>query len=100
MSAAQEVISPDTWRITFADVQQYLGPFKLQTKEFDQAKPEVRLWKITYLDEDLRILRAKREGDPPADAKGGKDDTGHPLSFEEFIFVLRREESERFALGE
>ena len=43
------------------------------------------MWKITYLDDDLRILRAKRESDTDEDA---------------FIFVLRRAESEQFTLGE
>eukprot|EP00959_Pyramimonas_sp_CCMP1952_P034582 724986-Pyramimonas_sp.AAC.2 len=85
LSAAVNIISDDTWRITFADINQYLGPFKLQTKQFDQEKPEVRLWKITYLDDDLRIMRAKKENDPDEEA---------------FIFVLRRAEDERFALGQ
>uniref|UniRef100_A0A7S0NAH0 Plastid lipid-associated protein/fibrillin conserved domain-containing protein n=1 Tax=Pyramimonas obovata TaxID=1411642 RepID=A0A7S0NAH0_9CHLO len=85
LSAALDIISDDTWRITFADINQYLGPFKVQTKLFDQEKPEVRLWRITYLDDDLRIMRAKKEDDPDEGA---------------FIFVLRRSEAERFALGQ
>ena len=85
LSAALDIPNDDTWRITFADINQYLGPFKVQTKLFDQASPEVRLWRITYLDESLRIMRAKKEGDADEDA---------------FIFVLRRAEEERFALGQ
>jgi hypothetical protein len=84
LSAALEISSTDTWRITFVDINQYLGPFKLKTTLFDQQSPEVRLWKITYLDDSLRVLRAKKEDDPDEKA---------------FIFVLKRAEGDRFSLG-
>lgn len=42
---------------------------------------QIRLWKITYLDEDFRIMRARRP------------ETSEDKSF---IFILRRDEQSRF----
>eukprot|EP00854_Cymbomonas_tetramitiformis_P022477 gene22477-27125_t len=83
LTADLQIISDDTWRITFDNVQQFLGPFKVQTKVFDRVTPEVRLWKVTFLDEDIRVLRAKKED--------ASDE-------ESFIFVMERSEPERFVL--
>lgn len=85
LTADLQIISDDTWRITFDNVQQFLGPFKVQTKVFDKVTPEVRLWKVTFLDDDIRVLRAKKED--------ASDE-------ESFIFVMERSEPERFVLGE
>lgn len=41
---------------------------------------QIRLWEITYLDEDLRIMRARRV---------------EKESKESFIFILKRDESSR-----
>ena len=85
--ASQSVISDDTWRIAFRYVSNTVGPFKLSTKAFppDGAEgAQVRLWRHTYLDESLRILRAGREvstGDGPV----GSSDA------EEFLFVTMKE---------
>ena len=82
LAADLEIISDDTWQITFDDIQQYLGPFCVATKAFPRDPPEIRQWQITYLDEELRILRAKNIRAP-----------------EVYIFVLKREEAARFVLG-
>ena len=82
LAADLEIISDDTWQITFDDVQQYLGAYKVATKAFPRDPPEIRQWKITYLDDTLRILRAKNIRAP-----------------EEYIFVLRRDEASRFMPG-
>lgn len=69
-------------RITFEKISNSIFGFKLPEKEFPVGE-QVRIWKITYLDKDLRIMRA-----------------GRPESTESeyFLFILRRDEESRFQL--
>ena len=57
--ARQSIQDSQTWRIEFLYVENSVLSFKTK-KEFP-PKEQIRLWKITYLDDDLRILRAGRE---------------------------------------
>eukprot|EP00466_Bigelowiella_natans_P006030 jgi/Bigna1/143017/aug1.75_g17725 len=75
--ANQRVRDPNTWEIEFDRVGNMLGPFKLPTKQFEPGD-QIRLWEIVYLDDDLRIMRARR---------AEKD------SMESFVFVLERDAS-------
>ena len=64
--AQQSVISSDTWRIDFDYVTNGLnilnGKIKLGgNRNSFESKPQTRLWKHIYLDEDLRILEARKE---------------------------------------
>ena len=60
--ARASIVSKDTWKIDFDYVTNAadIFGFKLggSRKYFDK---EIRLWKMTYLDDELRILRAKKE---------------------------------------
>jgi len=70
--AKQRIKDDVTWEITFDYVY---NSFKTDPKYFDGK--EIRLWEITYLDQDLRIMRARR---PESSRESA------------FIFVLTREE--------
>jgi len=79
------LVIPDntSWRITFEKISNTIFNFKLPEKQFPQDKDkEVRIWKITYLDKDLRIMRAGRPESPQ----------------NTFLFVFRRDEGSRFGL--
>lgn len=65
-------------QIEFIDIENYFAGFKFQSKAF--TTKEIRYWKITYLDDDFRVLRARR---PETDEK------------ESFIFVFIRDEAAR-----
>ena len=71
--AKQSVLDSSTWQIEFDRLENSVAGFKLPVTKFKTR--EIRLWKIVYLDNDLRILRAKR-----------------PDSAESFLFILRREQ--------
>ena len=64
--AQQSIVNQDTWRIEFDYVRNTIellgGAFKIEGKRnyFDN---EVRLWKTTYLDRDMRIIMARKEVD-------------------------------------
>lgn len=67
-------------RITFEKISNSIFGFKLPEKEFPKGK-QVRIWKITYLDDDLRVMRAGRPEN---------------MESEYFLFILRRDEETRF----
>lgn len=78
--ARQSVISSDTWRIDFDYVTNGLnilnGKIKLGgNRNSFESKPQTRLWKHIYLDEDLRILEARKEENSEEEA---------------FIFITKR----------
>lgn len=78
LQATQTIFDDKTWQIEFIDVVNFIAGVKVQSKAFKTK--EVRLWKITYLDDDFRVLRARRPESPESDA---------------FIFVFERDESAR-----
>lgn len=57
-------------------VYNYFAGIKVQEKKFD-ARTERRIWEMTYLDQDFRVLYGRREDMPSADG---------------YIFILEREE--------
>lgn len=61
LCAIQSIYDDNTWRIDFDYVENKLLGIPFQKKEFPAIGEEgsqTRLWKLIYLDEDLRILRA------------------------------------------
>jgi hypothetical protein len=48
-----------TWKVTFLQLQICLFGFPLFTKEFQQTS---RVWRTTYLDNEIRIVRAGPTG--------------------------------------
>ncbi len=61
LCAIQSIYSDDTWRIDFDYVENKFFGIPFQKKEFPPIGTEgsqTRFWKLQYLDEDLRILRA------------------------------------------
>ena len=77
LTARQKIKDNKTWQIEFLSVSNKLLGIPIINKKFSQEddKKEIRLWEITYLDEDLRIMRAKNAKD---------------TNTESFIFVLER----------
>ena len=71
--AKQSILNGNTWQIEFDRVENSVAGFKLPVTKFKTR--EIRYWEIVYLDNDLRILRAKR-----------------PEATESFLFILRREQ--------
>eukprot|EP00981_Chlorochromonas_danica_P007079 scaffold1551_cov164-Ochromonas_danica.AAC.7 len=81
LQAKQTVKDANTWQIEFLNTAStLLGFLPFQKKVFPPGE-FIRLWKITYLDDDFRILRARR-----------------PETSEDkaYIFILRRDEPNRF----
>jgi hypothetical protein len=60
--AKQVVLDKNTWQIEFVNARNSIFGLALAKVNFPQeeGKKEIRLWKITYLDKDFRILRARR----------------------------------------
>lgn len=75
LEAAVEVLDGSTWAITFDKVYNYLAGVKIQEKKFDVGT-ERRIWEMTYLDRDFRVLYGRKED---------------MASEEGFIFILERE---------
>ena len=73
--ASQRVKDSYTWEIEFDRIENAIFGIPLPVKTFKTQ--EIRLWQIAFLDNELRILRARR---PETD------------STESFIFVLVREQ--------
>lgn len=71
--ASQRVRDSNTWEIEFDRIENSIFGVPLPVKKFKTQ--EIRLWQIAFLDNELRILRARRPE---------KDST------ESFIFVLVR----------
>ncbi len=80
--AKQSIFDKETWRIDFDYVSNGVEvagiPLGAPNKKPFETGKETRLWKITYLDDNLRVLRARRLEAPEKDS---------------FIFVLRRVEN-------
>lgn len=76
--AKQIVLDQNTWQIEFVYARNSVVGLSFPKVNFPQeeGKKEIRLWKITYLDQDFRILRARRS-DSVSEA-------------DSFIFVLRK----------
>jgi len=70
--AKQTVLNSNAWQIEFDRLENSVAGFKLPINKFKTR--QIRNWNIAYLDNDLRILRAKR-----------------PDATESFLFILRRE---------
>ena len=77
LTARQKIKDNKTWQIEFLSVSNKLLGIPIINKKFSQEddKKEIRLWEITYLDKDLRIMRAKNAKD---------------TNTKSFIFVLER----------
>lgn len=72
LSAAVSILDDQTWQIEFRALKLSVLGLQVQNKPFPTR--EVRNWRISYLDKNLRIMRASR---PEPGAKT-------------FIFILRR----------
>jgi len=70
--ATWEVLDDSTWKVFFRDITIRLGGVPLLRKRFQDT---TRVWKVTYLDADTRIMRAGRTGAPEDD----------------FVFYMQRE---------
>ena len=82
--ARQSTYNDNTWAVDFDRIGNILfGVFRLPSKTFEPGS-QVRLWNIVYLDETLRVMRAKRlDEDENENEKGvGKK--------ESFVFILQR----------
>jgi hypothetical protein len=75
LQANQEVYDSNTWAIDFDFVSNKIFGIQTPMKKFE-PKSQIRLWKITYLDNNLRIMRARR-------LEASSDDS--------FIFILIKE---------
>eukprot|EP01038_Epipyxis_sp_PR26KG_P015979 gene15979-21685_t len=64
--AKQTIKNDFTWQIEFERVGNTLAGIISLPKKYFIPGDQIRLWEIIYLDEDLRILRARR---PEADSK-------------------------------
>ena len=86
--AKQSVYDKETWRIDFqyvtTTVEIFGVPIGFPGRRTFVVGQETRLWRMTYLDDNLRILRAKR-------LKRGNKDEGKEEK-QGFIFVLKRVE--------
>lgn len=75
--AKQRVKDKATWEIEFDRVGNKIGGFlSLPTKKFIPGD-QIRLWEITYLDQNTRIMRARRPESLRADS---------------FLFILEKED--------
>jgi hypothetical protein len=69
--------------IEFDSIENSIFGIPLPVKRFPKGpQAQIRLWEIVYLDDDLRILRARR---PETDSE------------EAFIFITKRDEDARYA---
>jgi hypothetical protein len=69
--------------IEFETIENSIFGVPLPVKRFPKGdQVQIRLWEIVFLDEELRILRARR---PEAD------------STEAFVFIMKRDEEARYA---
>lgn len=75
LQANQDVYDASTWSIDFDYVSNKIFGIQTPIKKFE-PKSQVRLWKVTYLDNNFRIMRARR-------VEASDDDS--------FIFVLTKE---------
>jgi len=73
LEADSEILNNNTWRITFDFVYNKLAGNEIQRKTFENV--EKRLWKMTYLDDNFRVLYGSQESK--------KDEN-------QFIFVMER----------
>lgn len=55
--ASWDVVDEDTWEVRFENVEVTAWGRRLGFKEFKNVS---RLWKMTYMDDQIRVLRARR----------------------------------------
>jgi len=77
LEAKQSVFDSSTWAIKFEQATNSIFGIPLRPVLFpqDDANAQIRLWQITYLDANFRVMRAKKPG-----------------AVESFLFVLKRVE--------
>ena len=83
--ASPSVVNDSTMAITFESVGNKLaGVLPLGPKIQFEPNKEVRLWEHVYVDDDIRILYARRKED--TESRG-------------FVYVMQRADEERFETG-
>eukprot|EP01031_Cornospumella_fuschlensis_P036228 gene36228-43945_t len=80
LKAKKTVKDGNTWQIEFEKAANDIFGLRFQSKKFPPGE-FIRLWKITYLDDDFRIMRARRPETREEDA---------------YIFILKRDDGSRF----
>mmetsp|Transcript_25086 Transcript_25086/g.56357 ORF Transcript_25086/g.56357 Transcript_25086/m.56357 type:complete len:149 (+) Transcript_25086:592-1038(+) len=83
LTATQTVHAPDTWDIEFLRVGNSIAGIALPPKQFAPGS-QIRRWRITYLDDNFRILRAFNPFPLPG------------AGAEELLFVFSRETEDVF----
>lgn len=97
--ATPSIVDDTTAAITFEQVSnQFAGVLPLGPKIQFEAGKEVRLWEHIYVDQDYRILYARRR-DPVEDEEEGDDADDPEKNSRGFIFVMKRADDERFDPG-
>ena len=99
--ASPSIVDDTTAAITFEQVSnQFAGFLPLGPKIQFEAGKEVRLWEHIYVDQDYRILYARRRDDPVTEEEEADDgDDTSPDKKKNprgFIFVMKRADEERF----
>ena len=96
--AAPSIVDDTTAAITFEQVSnQFAGVLPLGPKiEFERGQ-EVRLWEHTYVDQDYRILYARRRD--PVEVEDDDNAESVDNNPRGFIFVMKRADDERFDPG-
>lgn len=61
LGADWDVLGPDMWTVNFRNIAFSLAGFNLSQKTLEQTGT----WRMTYLDDDFRILRAQGRPDAP-----------------------------------
>lgn len=95
--ATPSIVDDTTAAITFERVSnQFAGVLPLGPKIQFEAGKEVRLWEHTYVDQDYRILFARRRDPVEEDDDNAESVGNNPRGF---IFVMKRADDERFDPG-
>ena len=84
--ASQRIYNKNTWEITFSYLENIFLGITMPRKEFPgigSGEEQIRLWEITYLDNDLRIMRARRKDEDEGEG-------GEMKEKESFIFILKK----------
>ncbi|CAN0165122.1 unnamed protein product, partial [Scytosiphon promiscuus] len=76
LEADVEVLDGKNWAIVFDVVYNTFAGVQVQEKKFDRAVTERRIWNMTYLDDEFRVLYGRQES--------MREEEG-------FIFVMERD---------
>ena len=86
LEAGWVTLNPSRWRVIFKSIAISLFGFKLFSKDFEDT---TRVWDFTYLDEDLRVVRAARN-DAALDNAGARGRKAQSGDEDDTVFVMVR----------